>query len=41
MTGADLYDDLIMEHIKHARNYREPKRAQRKATGSIRCAATR
>jgi nitrogen fixation NifU-like protein len=33
MPEADLYDDLIMEHIKHARNYREPRRAQRKATG--------
>lgn len=33
MAEADLYDDLIMEHIKHARNYREPGRAQRRATG--------
>lgn len=33
MADADLYDDLIMDHIKRARNYREPGRAQRKATG--------
>ena len=33
MPAADLYDDLIMEHIKHARNYRALKRAHRRATG--------
>jgi nitrogen fixation protein NifU and related proteins len=33
MAETDLYDDLIMEHIKNARNYRAPQRARRKATG--------
>ena len=33
MAETDLYDDLIMDHIKHARNYRAPKRAYRRATG--------
>jgi nitrogen fixation protein NifU and related proteins len=34
MPEADLYDDLIMEHIRNARNYRVPKRAQFQVTGS-------
>lgn len=33
MPETDLYDDLIMEHIKKARNYRAPKRGQLTATG--------
>jgi nitrogen fixation protein NifU and related proteins len=32
MAEADLYDDLIMDHIKNARNYGAPQRVQRKAT---------
>lgn len=34
MTKAKPYDDLIMEHIKHARNYRVLDDANRKASGS-------
>ncbi|MFN7086342.1 MAG: Fe-S cluster assembly sulfur transfer protein SufU [Burkholderiales bacterium] len=34
MAKAKLYDDLIMEHIKHARNYRVLDDANRKANGS-------
>lgn len=33
MAEADLYDDLIMEHIKNARNYRMPRRGQLMVTG--------
>ena len=33
MAQTDIYDDVIMDHIRNARNYRKPKRAQRKATG--------
>lgn len=29
-----LYDDVIMDHIKNARNYRELEKADRKAEGS-------
>lgn len=34
LSGADLYDDLIMDHIRNARNYRVPGDVDRKATGS-------
>ena len=34
MSGTDLYDDLIMDHIRNARNYRALDRADLKATGS-------
>lgn len=34
MSGADLYDDLIMDHIRNARNYRVLERADLKASGS-------
>ena len=34
MTKTKLYDDLIMEHIKHTRNYRVLDGANRKANGS-------
>jgi nitrogen fixation protein NifU and related proteins len=34
MTGTDTYDELIMEHIRNARNYRAPKRPQLEAKGS-------
>ena len=34
MTKTKLYDDLIMEHIKHARNYRGLDDANRNASGS-------
>jgi len=30
-----LYDDVIMDHIKNARNYRKPEGANREAEGSI------
>jgi nitrogen fixation NifU-like protein len=33
MPETDLYDNLIMEHIKNARNYRAPRRGQLKVTG--------
>src|SRR5262245_48984389 len=33
MAQTDIYDDVIMDHIKNARNYRRPRRAQRKTTG--------
>lgn len=31
---AHPYDDLVMDHIKHARNYRVPDDANRMGTGS-------
>jgi nitrogen fixation NifU-like protein len=34
MPEADLYDGLIMEHIRNARNYRVPERARLRETGS-------
>ena len=34
MILARLYDDLVMDHIKNARNYRILDNANRKATGS-------
>jgi len=34
MSGTDLYDDLIMDHIRNARNYRALTHADLKATGS-------
>ena len=34
MSDARLYDDLIMEHIKNARNYRVLEDADRTASGS-------
>lgn len=34
MSRADLYDDLIMDHIRNARNYRVPGDVDRTATGS-------
>jgi nitrogen fixation NifU-like protein len=34
MAGKKLYDDLIMDHIKNARNYRALDSADRKASGS-------
>lgn len=33
MSGATLYDDLVMDHIKNARNYRALEPADRQATG--------
>ena len=33
MAEADVYDDLIMEHIRNARNYRAPARGQLMVTG--------
>ena len=32
--NAQAYDDLIMEHIRHARNYRVPDDANRQLAGS-------
>jgi len=34
MSGAELYDDLIMDHIKNARNYRALDHVDLTATGS-------
>lgn len=34
MSGLELYDDLIMDHIRNARNYRVPGDVDRTATGS-------
>ena len=34
MADARLYDDVVMEHIKNARNYRVLDDADRKATGT-------
>ena len=34
MTRTKLYDDLIMDHIKNARNYRVIENADRRADGS-------
>jgi nitrogen fixation NifU-like protein len=34
LSKAKLYDDLLMEHIKHARNYRVIENADRTADGS-------
>lgn len=34
MTRAKLYDDLVMDHIKNARNYRVIENADRRADGS-------
>lgn len=34
MSGQGLYDDLIMDHIKNARNYRVLEDRNRTATGS-------
>lgn len=34
MTGTDLYDDVIMDHIRNARNYRVLEDADYKATGN-------
>lgn len=33
MTGSKLYDDLLMDHIKNARNYLALDDANRKASG--------
>jgi nitrogen fixation NifU-like protein len=33
MAQTDLYDDVIMDHIRNARNYGAPEHVQRKATG--------
>jgi nitrogen fixation protein NifU and related proteins len=33
MPETALYDDLIMDHIRNARNYRAPQDVQRKTTG--------
>jgi nitrogen fixation NifU-like protein len=34
MSETDLYDDLIMDHIRNARNHRALDQSDRKATGS-------
>lgn len=34
MTGTGLYDDVIMDHIRNARNYRVLEDADREATGN-------
>ena len=34
MAGTGLYDDLVMDHIKNARNYRALDDASRTASGS-------
>lgn len=34
MTRTKLYDDLVMDHIKNARNYRVLENADRRAEGS-------
>jgi len=33
MAQTDIYDDVIMDHIKNARNYRAPERGQLMVTG--------